>query len=101
MNLKVDHHIGGKYRGFFLLFHILMPYNIILYFRLPYIHVSNSALFSTYYFSTLNYIDVVLTLSIVDLWLQTLQIESVAKHGTFLLIILSLVCKSDYKGGPC
>ena len=30
-----------------------MPYNIILYFRLPYFHVSNSALFSTYYFSTL------------------------------------------------
>ena len=35
------------------LFHILMPYNIILYFRLPYFDVSNSALFSTWYFSTL------------------------------------------------
>ena len=32
---------------FFLLFYILMPYNIILYFRLPYFHVSKSALFST------------------------------------------------------
>ena len=32
----------------FWLFHILMPYNmIILYFRLPYFHVLNSALFST------------------------------------------------------
>ena len=31
----------------FLLFHILMPYNIIHYFRLPYFHVSNSASFST------------------------------------------------------
>ena len=30
-----------------------MPYNIILYFRLPYFHVSNCALFSTQYFSTL------------------------------------------------
>ena len=31
-----------------------MPYNIILYFRFPYFHVSNnSALFSTQYFSTL------------------------------------------------
>ena len=30
-----------------------MPYNIILYFRLPYFHVSNCALFSTWYFSTL------------------------------------------------
>ena len=29
----------------FFLFHILMPYNIVLYFRLPYFHVSNSALF--------------------------------------------------------
>ena len=29
------------------LFHILMPYNIILYFRLSYFHVSNCALFST------------------------------------------------------
>ena len=35
------------------LFHILMPYNIILYFCLPYFHVSNCALFSTKYFSTL------------------------------------------------
>ena len=26
---------------------ILVPYNIILYFRLPYFHASNSALFST------------------------------------------------------
>ena len=33
--------------------HILMLYNIILYVRLPYFHVSNCALFSTYYFSTL------------------------------------------------
>ena len=41
-----------------------MPYNIILYFRLPYFHVSNSALFlhSTPVLSF--YIDVVLTLSI-------------------------------------
>ena len=31
----------------FWLFHILMPYNIILYFRLLYFHVSNCALFST------------------------------------------------------
>ena len=30
-----------------------MPYNIILYFRLPYFHVSNYALFSTWYFNTL------------------------------------------------
>ena len=30
-----------------------MPYNIIFYIRLPYFHVSNSALFSTKYFSTL------------------------------------------------
>ena len=30
-----------------------MPYNIILYFRLPYFHVSNSAIFSTQFFSTL------------------------------------------------
>ena len=30
-----------------------MPYNIILYFRLPYFHVSNCALFSTQYSSTL------------------------------------------------
>ena len=30
-----------------------MPYNIILYFRLPYFHVSNIALFSTKYISTL------------------------------------------------
>ena len=31
-----------------------MPYNmIILYFRLPYLHIKNSALFSTQYFSTL------------------------------------------------
>ena len=30
-----------------------MPYNIILYFCLPYFHVSNCALFSTLYFSTL------------------------------------------------
>ena len=30
-----------------------MPYNIILYFRLLYVHVSNCALFSTLYFSTL------------------------------------------------
>ena len=35
------------------LFHIFMPYKIILYLRLPYIHVSNSALFSTEYFCTL------------------------------------------------
>ena len=31
----------------FLLFHIVMPYNMILYFRLHYLRVSNSALFST------------------------------------------------------
>ena len=37
----------------FLLFRILILYNIILYFRLPYFHVSNNALFSTWYFSTL------------------------------------------------
>ena len=37
---------------YFLLFHVLMPYNIILYFCLPYFHVSKSALFSTVYFST-------------------------------------------------
>ena len=37
----------------FWLFHILMPYNIILYFRLLCFHVSNSALFSTEHFSTL------------------------------------------------
>ena len=30
-----------------------MPYNIRLYFRLPYCYVSNCALFSTRYFSTL------------------------------------------------
>ena len=30
-----------------------MPYNIILYCRLPYFYFSNSALFSTKYFSTL------------------------------------------------
>ena len=30
-----------------------MPYDIILYFRLPYFHVCNSSLFSTKYFSTL------------------------------------------------
>ena len=42
-----------------------MPYNIILYFRLPYFHVSNCALFSTWYFSTLIFIDLVLTLSII------------------------------------
>ena len=35
-----------------------MPYNIILYFRLPYFHVSYCALFFTFY------VDVVLTLSI-------------------------------------
>ena len=41
-----------------------MPYNIILYFRLPYFHVSNCALFphSTSVFSF--YIDIVLTLFI-------------------------------------
>ena len=32
---------------FFYLFHIFMPYNTMLYFRLPYFHVSNSVLFST------------------------------------------------------
>ena len=33
---------------YFLLFNILMHHNmIIIYFRLPYFHVSNSALFST------------------------------------------------------
>ena len=37
----------------FWLFHILIPYNIILYFRLPNFNVSNSALIFTYYFSTL------------------------------------------------
>ena len=31
----------------FLLFHIVMPYNMILYFRLHYLRLSNSALFST------------------------------------------------------
>ena len=31
----------------FWLFHIVMPYNIIFYFRLFYFHVSNCALFST------------------------------------------------------
>ena len=41
-----------------------MRYNmIIIYFRLPYFHVLNSVLFSTKYFSTLNW-HVVLTLSI-------------------------------------
>ena len=30
-----------------------MTYNIILYFRLPYFHVSNRALFSTKYLNTL------------------------------------------------
>ena len=30
-----------------------MPYNKILYFRLPYFHVSSNALFSTLYFSAL------------------------------------------------
>ena len=30
-----------------------MPYNIIIYFRLVYFHVSNCALFSTKYFSAL------------------------------------------------
>ena len=30
-----------------------MPYNRLLYFRLPYFHVSKSVLFSTKYFSTL------------------------------------------------
>ena len=30
-----------------------MAHNMILYFRLPYFHVSNCALFATYYFSTL------------------------------------------------
>ena len=34
-----------KENNFFLLFHILMPYNILFYFRLPYFHVSNSAFF--------------------------------------------------------
>ena len=34
--------------NFFLLFHLLMPYNmILLYFRLPYFYVQYSALFST------------------------------------------------------
>ena len=44
-----------------------MPYNMIPYFRLQYFHVSNSALFSTYYSTSVLsfYIDVVLTLSIV------------------------------------
>ena len=37
----------------FIAIHILMPYNIILYFRLIYFHVSICALFSTYYSSTL------------------------------------------------
>ena len=36
-----------------VIIHILMPYNRIIYFRLFYFHVSNSALFSTQYFSTL------------------------------------------------
>ena len=48
----------------FWLFHILMPYNIILYFRLPYFHVSDSAFFLQCSSSVLScYIDVVLTLS--------------------------------------
>ena len=41
-----------------------MPYNTILYLRLPYFHVSNSALFSTSVLSF--YINVVLTLSTKD-----------------------------------
>ena len=62
----------------FLLFHILMPYNVILYFRLPYFHVSNSPFFlhSTSVLSF--YIDVVLTLFagqdnqwINAVWMQT------------------------------
>ena len=40
--------------GCYCFIFILMPYNMmLLYFRLPYFHVSNSALFSTYYFRTL------------------------------------------------
>ena len=42
LGLKVLHKIRK------ILFHILMPHNmLILYFRLPFFHVSNSALFST------------------------------------------------------
>ena len=36
-----------------VIIHILMPYNIIIYFRLLHFNVSNSALFPTQYFSTL------------------------------------------------
>ena len=42
-----------------------MPSNMIFYFRFIYFHVSNCALFSTSYFSTLIYMDVVLTLPIL------------------------------------
>ena len=44
--------IGKQLFCCFWLFHILMPYNMILYFCLPYFHVSNNALFCTWYFST-------------------------------------------------
>ena len=47
----------------FLLFHILMPYNIILYFRLLNFHVPKCALYLHCSWVLSFYIDVVLTLS--------------------------------------
>ena len=39
--------IQFKQNYYHRMFHIFMPYNIIIHFRLPYLYVFNSALFST------------------------------------------------------
>ena len=46
-NLQTYYHFKLDFQKVDQHFHILMPYNIILYFPLPYFHVSNNALFST------------------------------------------------------
>ena len=67
-HVRVNSFWKKKYGYAFVFYtYIWMPHNmIIFYFRLSYFHVSHSVVFSTKYFSTPIYIDVVLTLSITS-----------------------------------
>ena len=68
-----------------------MPYDVILYFRLPYFHVSNNALFLRCDSVLSFYIDVILTLAIIR--------HSVDRRGDSVQIEYMSVSNSIMKRG--
>ena len=72
-----------------------MPYNIILYFRLAYFHVSNSALFSTWYFGIRSLYRRTLTFSI---WKPLFLLITAISHLSLYYVYLPLAfnCEQDW-----